>query len=272
MAPSAWRRAEMGEGLLFERDGATARITLSRPSFGNALTVPMAQALCDAAIVCDEEDSIRCVVVTGAGRFYCAGGDVTGFAEAGEKAPVLIKSVTAPLHSAIARLLRMNKPLITAINGPAAGAGIGLAVMGDIVLVDPAAHFTPAYPAVGLSPDGGASWFLPRLIGMRRTQEFLLTNRRVKAEEAVAMGLATRVCDEGRLMDEASALAATLGASATSALGATRRLLLDSSHNSLETQMELESRSIAAQSRTPEGREGVAAFMDKRPPRFAPPD
>lgn len=255
-------------GLRVERDGAVARLTLDRPAVGNAIDVPMARAFMEAAMACDEDDAIRCVLLTGAGRFFCAGGDVAAFHGAGDRLPIFLKEITAYLHSGIARLARMEKPVVTAINGPAAGAGIGLALLGDVVLADPAAHFTLAYTAIGMVPDGATTWLLPRLVGLRRAQDLMLRNPRISADEAAAMGLITRTTSEGSLAAEADAIAHELSEGATGALGATRRLLLDSFTHSLETQMELESRAIAARARTAEGREGVTAFVEKRKPRY----
>jgi 2-(1,2-epoxy-1,2-dihydrophenyl)acetyl-CoA isomerase len=254
-------------GIRVERDGAVARLTLDRPDMGNALDIPMARALFEAAIALDEDDAVRCVVLTGAGKLFCAGGDVGAFVGAGDRLPAFLKEVTAYLHAAQLRLLRMDKPLVTAINGAAAGAGIGLAVIGDIALAAPQASFTLAYTGIGLSPDGGATWLLPRLIGMRHAQELCLRNRRVGAEEAAALGLVTRL-PVGDLIEEATAIAHELASGATPALGATRRLLLDNANASLETQLDAESRSIAALSRTDEAREGVAAFAARRAPDF----
>jgi 2-(1,2-epoxy-1,2-dihydrophenyl)acetyl-CoA isomerase len=163
--------------------------------------------------------------------------------------------------------MRMNKPVVTAINGSAAGAGVGLAILGDIALAGPRAQFALAYGAIGLSPDGGATWLLPRLVGLRRAQELCLRNQRVTAEQAAAMGLVTRVV-EGDLMAEAMAVAQDLARAATPALGVTRRLLLDSATASLETQLDAESRGIASLARTAEGKEGIAAFLEKRAPKF----
>jgi 2-(1,2-epoxy-1,2-dihydrophenyl)acetyl-CoA isomerase len=255
-----------GEPLRLEKKDGVAWITLTRPHAGNTIDVPMARALMDAALSVDEDDKVRAVVLTGEGRLFCGGGDVQSFASAGESVPALIKQITGPLHVAIARLARMNKPLVTLINGPAAGAGLSLAVLGDIALAAPAAHFTVAYTAIGLTPDGGASWLLPRLVGLRRAQELVLTNRRLGAEEAAEWGLITRVVDD--LAGEGARLAAQLASGATAALGSSRRLLLGSFGTSLETQMELEARSISDHARTPHGREGVAAFLAKRVPEF----
>lgn len=258
-----------GAGLRVERDGAILRLVLDRPTVGNAFDLPMAQALADAAVEADEDDAVRCVVLTGTGRLFCAGGDIAAFAAAGDRLPQLLKQLTGTLHSAIARLARMPKPLLTVVNGPAAGAGFGLAVLGDIVLASTSAHFTLAYTGLGLSPDAAATWLLPRLVGLRRAQELALTNRRVDAAEAVAIGLATRAVAPDALDADATATARTLAAAATRGLGTTRQLLLDSLSTTLETQMERESRGIAQLSATPHGREGVAAFLARRPAEFS---
>jgi 2-(1,2-epoxy-1,2-dihydrophenyl)acetyl-CoA isomerase len=156
------------EPIRLETKDSVAWITLTRPQAGNTIDVAMARALMEASLSVDEDDAVRAVVLTGEGRLFCGGGDVQSFASAGEGVPALIKQITGPLHVAIARLARMNKPLVTLINGPAAGAGLSLAVLGDIALAARSAHFTVAYTAIGLTPDGGASWLLPRLVGMRR--------------------------------------------------------------------------------------------------------
>lgn len=262
----------MAHGITFETAGPVATITLDRPDIGNAFTIPMARELLEAAIRCEHDDGIRCVVITGRGRFFCAGGDVQAFSGAGEQLPAFLREITSYLHAAIAALMRMNKPLLSAVNGPVAGGGIGLAIAGDIVLADPGAHFTLAYTGIGLSPDGAASWLLPRLIGLRRAQELCATNRRVGAAEAAQIGLVTRIVEEGQLQSEAETMAKQLAGSAVTALGAARRLLLESFGNSLESQMELESRTIAAQGASAEGREGVNAFIEKRKPRFTEED
>ena len=260
--------SETDVGLRFERAGAIASLTLDRAASGNAIDVHLARTLMEAAIRCDEDEGIRCVVLRGSGRMFCAGGDINEFGQAGENVPAYMKRITGYLHSAIARLARMNKPLVTSINGPAAGAGFSLAILGDIAIASRSAHFTLAYSAIGLTPDGGATWLLPRLVGLRLAQEIALTNRRIGADEAAAIGLVSRTVADGELDKEVAAAAETLAASATSAVGTTRNLLLESFTNSLETHMERESRAIAAASRTPAGREGIAAFLAKRKPDF----
>lgn len=254
--------------LLIESESGIARLTLNRPTAGNSIDVPLARALMEASIRCDEDDAIRCVVLTGAGRLFCAGGDIQSFTSAGDSAPALLKELTGYLHVAIARFARMDKPLLTVVNGPAAGAGVGLAVLGDVVLAARSAHFTLAYTNIALSPDGGCTWLLPRLVGMRRAQELLLTNRRVGAEEAERIGLITRALDDAQLAQAGAEQARQLADAATQALGHTRRLLLSSFDASLETHLESEARSIAELGRTAQFREGIAAFAAKRKPSF----
>ncbi|HKR89406.1 MAG TPA: enoyl-CoA hydratase-related protein [Phenylobacterium sp.] len=258
----------MANGVLFEVDGPVATITLNRPEVGNALDIPMSRELMELAIRCEGDAAIRCVVLTGAGKLFCGGGDMAAFAAAGEALPEFLREITTYLHSAISVFARMDKPLVTAINGSTAGAGIGLAILGDIALAEPTASFSLAYTGIGLTPDGGATWLLPRLIGLRRAQELCLTNRKVRAEEAASLGLVTRVVEAGTLAAETAKVAGDLAKGATAALGATRKMLVESTSNTLESQLQLESRVISDQSRNYEGQEGVTAFLEKRAPRF----
>ncbi len=255
--------------LLVERRGGVVRLVLNRPDAANAIDADLAKALLDAAVLCDEDASVRCVVLAARGKLFCAGGDIRVFASAGSALGPMLEGLAGDLHLAMQRLARMGKPLITAIQGPAGGAGLSLAMLGDIALAARSAHFTMAYTALGLSPDGGSTWLLPRLIGLRRAQELALTNRRVGAEEAAALGIVTRAVDDDALAGEVDAVAATLAKSATAALGRTRHLLLSSYGASLEDQMAAEARAIAAGGASPEGQEGVQAFLAKRKPTWA---
>jgi 2-(1,2-epoxy-1,2-dihydrophenyl)acetyl-CoA isomerase len=254
--------------LRFERREAVAILTLDRPDAGNAIDIAMADAILAAALECEADDAIRCVVLTGAGRMFCTGGDVKAFGEAGSAVPALVSRLTAPLHMAVARLLHMRKPLITAINGPAAGAGIGLAVMGDAAFAARSAQFALGYGSLGLSPDAGATWLLPRLVGMRHAQRLLLLGERIDAEEAERIGLVTRMVEDENLLPEALALAERLSRSAVRAGWRTRELLLASLDTGLETHLEREAQGIAAASREAEAREGIPAFINKRKPDF----
>jgi len=254
--------------VLFDVADGIARITLNRPDAGNAIDMPMAHALVAASIRCQTDPAIRCVVLTGAGRLFCAGGDVSLFAAAGEGVPALLSELAGTLHMALARFARMTKPLVVLVNGPAAGAGLSMAISGDVVLCARSAHFTAAYSAIGLTPDGGMSWLLPRLVGLRKAQEIILTNRRIKADEAEAIGLVTRVVDDENLASEGAAMAARLCAAAVQAVGVARGLLQDSFSTSFESQLEAEARAISAAGERPESREGLAAYFAKRSPDF----
>jgi 2-(1,2-epoxy-1,2-dihydrophenyl)acetyl-CoA isomerase len=243
-----------------------ARVTLNRPEAGNAIDLPMARALLEAAIRCDNDRHVRCVVMTGSGRMFCAGGDVGSFQAAGERADAFLSELAGTMTLALSRLARMAKPLLVLVNGPAAGAGLSIAIAGDLVLATPSAHFTAAYTAIGLVPDCGLTWWLPRVVGLRQAQEMILTNRRVSAEEAARIGLVTRVAEN--LVEAGQETAVALAAAPVAALGASRQLLLESFSATLETQCEREARAIAAAGIGVEGQEGVAAFLNKRPPFF----
>jgi 2-(1,2-epoxy-1,2-dihydrophenyl)acetyl-CoA isomerase len=245
-----------------------AILTLNRPSAGNTINLPLVQALLQAAIRCDSDASIRCVVLTGAGKLFCGGGDLGAIAEYGENVPAFLSELAGSLHMVVSRLMRMRKPLVVLVNGPAAGAGLSLALIGDVVIAGQAANFTAAYGRVGLSADGGLSWLLPRLIGMRKAQDMIIANRRVDAAEAEAIGLVTRVVGDDLLAEEGAKQAAVLAAGATAAIGAARALLLASYEGSLEGQLELETRSLSALGGTPDFREGAAAFFARRKPDF----
>jgi 2-(1,2-epoxy-1,2-dihydrophenyl)acetyl-CoA isomerase len=255
--------------LQIERRGAVRVITLQRPGEANALDGVMAAELADAAAACDAEASVRAVVLTGSGRFFCAGGDVKAMAGFGDAAGREIKALADDLHRAIAAFSRMAAPLVIAVNGTAAGAGMSLAATGDLVVAAEAATFTMAYTGVGLSPDGSSTWFLPRLIGLRRTQELILTNRRLSAAEAQAWGLVTQVePTPEQALAQAMQWAEALARGAPASHRSVKHLLLATFGNGLETQMELEGRAIAACAASPDGREGVAAFLERRAPRF----
>lgn len=254
--------------LLVEVGNGVARLTLNRPHAGNAIDLDLARALVQATIRVEVDASIRCVTITGAGRLFCAGGDVALLAAAGDGVPAVMSELVGTFHMAVTRLASLPKPLLVLVNGPAAGAGMSLAMLGDVVLCARSAHFTAAYGALGLTPDGGMSWLLPRLAGLRKAQEIILTNRRVRAEEAEQIGLVTRLVEDEALAEEGRSTAAALAASATSALGAARGLLRASFDTSLEAQLEQEARAMTAAAAGAEGREGLAAFVAKRPADF----
>jgi 2-(1,2-epoxy-1,2-dihydrophenyl)acetyl-CoA isomerase len=258
----------MNEPLDVERRGPIAWLTLNRPSAGNTINVAMAEALGHAAREVAAQDDVRALVITGAGKLFCGGGDIQAFTTGGSSAEA-IDAITSRLHPAIEALARLPKPIVSLVNGPAAGAGLGLALMGDIVLAAASAHFTSAYTAIGLTPDGGTSWLLPRLVGLRRATEIVLTNRRIGAEEAERISLITRMVDDEALIHQGTAAAEQLAGSAIGALVKSRDLLQSSLSRPLHQQLDVEARSIAACAAGSEGAEGIASFLARRSPRFS---
>ena len=254
--------------LLFEIADGIATITLNRPDAANAMDPTMAKELSDIAIICDESPQVRAVVVNANGKMFCAGGDLSVFAAAGEEVSSVIKQMAGDLHMGISRLSRMNAPIIAAVNGTAAGAGFSLALAADLVVSVDSAKFVLAYTNAGLSPDGSSTYVLPRRVGDRRARELMLTNRVLSAEEAMDWGIVNQVVSEDELEETVSKLAGQIANGPTRAFGQVKSLLNASFDNSLETQMELESRGIADMSRTDDGKEGIAAFLAKRKPEF----
>lgn len=254
--------------LLFNVDEGLAQITLNRPEAANALNLQMTHDLLMAAIKCDEDRNIRAVLLTGAGdRMFSAGGDIKSFTAAPD-AGILVKEMTTYLHGAVSRFTRMDAPLVVAVNGTAGGGGLSLAMAGDIILAAESAKFTSAYTAAALSPDGSSTYFLPRAIGLRRAAELFLTNRVLTAAEAHEWQLITRVVPDDQLMAEATTLGKQLAVGPTLAYGRAKRMLHSTFTESLESQMEWEARNIADMMNTEDAKEGTAAFLEKRPPRF----
>jgi 2-(1,2-epoxy-1,2-dihydrophenyl)acetyl-CoA isomerase len=253
--------------LTLERRDRIAVLTLNRPDDANSLDPLMARELADVAATLDRDATVKAVVLTGSGRFFCAGGDVKSML-AFDDLPVGLKRLADDLHRAIATLNRMPAPVIVAVNGVAAGAGFSLVSGGDLVVAAESAKFTMAYTKIGLSPDGGSSYFLPRVVGLRRAQELMFTNRVLTAAEALDWGLVTRVVPDGTALDAALELAEAFTSGSKGANAAIKHLLTASFDSSLETQLELEGRLIADRSASPDGREGTDAFAAKRRPVF----
>lgn len=244
-----------------------ARLTLAAPERGNAMDPAWGAAFGAAVAELEGRDDVRVVLLRAEGRAFCVGGDVRHFASA-EDPGAALRDLAGDLHAAMLALAALDAPVVAAVQGAAAGAGMSLVLAADIALAARAAHFAVAYAGVGLSADGGSSWWLPRLVGHRRAAELMLTNRRVGAEEAAAIGLVTEVVDDDALAARADALCAQLAQGPTGAYGAMRRLLRASSQAGYEEQLAAEAEAIATRAASPEGREGLAAFVERRAPRF----
>jgi 2-(1,2-epoxy-1,2-dihydrophenyl)acetyl-CoA isomerase len=257
-----------GKDLTYAVKDHVATITMNRPERYNALTIRMIENLLEMVSACEEDREVRVLVLTGAGRAFCAGGDVKEFAERLGTISQHLRRLLASFHEAVSRMNRMSKPVIAAVNGVAAGAGMSLAMACDMAVAADSARFTMAYSKIGATPDGSSTYFLPRLVGLRRALELTYTNRVLTAREAEAWGLVNRVVPDAEFPATVNALAAELAAGPTLALGRAKRLFLMSGHESLETQMENETQFIALSSKTADFREGVKAFAEKRQPIF----
>ncbi len=259
------------QAVLFERAEGLGIITLNRPAAFNALDLGMADGLLAALIECDEDPAVRAVLISGSGAAFCAGGDIRQMlahvGPAGHPSAFL-KLLTSRLHAGIATMARMAKPVVTAVNGPAAGAGMSIAMAGDLTLAADTAKFTVAYTGVGLVPDGSSSYFLPRLVGLKRAYELIALNRPLTAAEALDAGLVNQVLPAADFGPAARDYAMKLAAGPTVALGAAKRLLADSLNATLETQMERERQAIGDCGRTEDFRNAAEAFVAKRKPVF----
>jgi 2-(1,2-epoxy-1,2-dihydrophenyl)acetyl-CoA isomerase len=251
------------------RRGPVTLLTLNRPERLNSFDKPAIVELRQAAEAVAQDREARCVLLTGAGKGFCAGADLAaaqGLDQ--EQTRAYFAHLTLHYHAALRAFARMDKPLVAAVNGVAAGGGLGLALAGDLRLGSEAARFKAAYMTLGVSPDGGSTWTLPRIVGEAKAKEMFYLDEPVGAPDAVRLGLLTRVVEGPKLLDEGLALAARLAAGPRQAQGRLRRLLAASPTASLEEQLRAERRWTTASSTTAEFREGAAAFAAKRPPRF----
>jgi 2-(1,2-epoxy-1,2-dihydrophenyl)acetyl-CoA isomerase len=240
-------------------------ITLNRPERLNALTGAMADALIAALDAAEADPACRAVLLTGAGRGFCAGQDLTAIVGAGSAGIADLLDRYNPL---VRKLRALPLPVVCAVNGIAAGAGANLALACDIVLASRAASFVQAFARIGLVPDCGGTWFLPRLISAARARALTLLAEPLPAETAAEWGMIWRVVDDDRLMVEAHALAMRLAAGATIGLALTKRALDAAEDNDFDRQLDLERDLQAEAAGTPDHQEGVSAFLGKRPPLF----
>ena len=260
----------MGEfdNLIFKLSDGLARITLSNPPF-NAINLGVARELREASRRCAEARRLRAVLVTGSGKTFSVGGDLKAFAKEGSHLPQYLKKVTSNFHAAIDRFTRLSVPVITAVNGLAAGGGFSLACIGDIVIAAESASFVMSYTHVGLTPDGGSTFILPRLVGLRRAQELVFLNRKVTATEALQWGLITSVVPDIEFSKTIAMLSDSLSHGPTMALGVTKRLFAKGlKRQSLKKHMMLESLAMSRVAAGEDGREGICAFLQKRRPVF----
>ena len=245
------------------RDGPVQTITLNRPEVFNAFNRALHAGLRDAFK--DARDpEVRAVVVTGAGRGFCAGQDLKEFSEPGD----ISEALRATYHPNVLAIRALEKPVIAAVNGAAAGAGLSLACACDIRIASDAASFVPAFVNIGLVPDSGGTFFITRLLGPARAFEWMTSGRALTAAEAHAWGLVSEVVEADALESHVAELAGRLAAMPTRAIGMSKRLFDRAAESSLDDQLELEAQLQSAATKTNDFREGVTAFLEKRKPEF----
>lgn len=248
--------------VLTARDGRVLTITLNRPANGNAIDFPLAEALTEAVAQVDE--TVGAVLILGAGRHFCVGGDVGEFGSAPEP-DVFITELATQLHLAVNALAELSVPVVVGLHGGVGGAGMSLAGIGDAVVAGRSAKLRPAYLAIGLTPDGGMSWTLPRTIGRTRFMDLLMTGGFLTANEALACGVVSRVVEDDEVAAAATALATQLSNGPTGSFGRLKALVRDGESRTLREQLDAEAQSIGQSAGSADGREGVAAFLGKRP-------
>jgi 2-(1,2-epoxy-1,2-dihydrophenyl)acetyl-CoA isomerase len=250
-------------------DGNVATLKLDHQEVMNAVSADMLGGLQEALNAIEAKKSeVRCLVLTGAGRAFCTGANLSGRNDSKTQQGPTVSILETGYHPFLRRLRGLHCPLITSVNGPAAGAGMSIALMGDIILAAKSAYFLQAFRRIGLVPDCGSTWLLPRLVGKSRAVELSLLGERLPAEKALEWGLINRVCEDAALGAETKKLADDLANGPTVAMAHIRTLYWESPHNSFEEQLDLEVRTQKLARVAEDHREGVTAFLEKRPAKF----
>lgn len=249
--------------------GGVATITLNRPDFSNGMNVDFLKCLCEAIMGLHGRNDVRVALIKGAGKNFCAGGDVHTFASKGEGMPDYLRVATAWLQNAVTGLMRLEAPVISAVHGFAAGGGgFGLVCASDLVIAAENAKFLAGATRVGMAPDAGVSVTLPRIVGLRRAAEIVLTNPILSAQQAKEMGIINRIVPEADLQKAASAWAHELAAGAPKAMAAAKRLLWSGVGTGVDACLSEEARTVSELSGTADAREGLAAVIERRKPVF----
>lgn len=257
-----------GEALLLDIGGGVARIRFNRPETGNALSAQAASLLCSHIGAVEADPSVRVVVLSAAGKHFCAGGDITEFLAAGDDLARLVADELVGLNATLLRIAALPIPVVTALNGPVAGGGIGVALSADLLVAAESARFRSGYSAIGLSPDAGTSFYLVRALGATRAKELMFLNRSLSAREALAAGLVNRVVPDDELERATEELVAELLALPAGSLSAIKMLVREESDGLLERSLTRERELMVRNAAGADVREGIAAFRDRRAPRF----
>lgn len=259
------------QAVVLEVEGGVAEIRLVRGEAGNAINLAMAEQLAEAVGQVEEKvaaGEVRAVLVAAEGHAFTFGGDIGLFVEELDRIEELMLEMARGFNAIVLRLAELPAPVVTAVQGAAAGGGLGLVWAADFVYCSPEAIFAPAFDRIGHTGDGGGTWFLPRLVGLRRAQEMTLGGRIVTGEEAAEWGLVNELVPADELHARARAEAERLAAGPTKALAMTGELVRGSFNRSLAEQLELEAQYMSAASATDDGKEGIKAFVEKRRPDF----
>jgi 2-(1,2-epoxy-1,2-dihydrophenyl)acetyl-CoA isomerase len=258
----------MDEPIRLEVAEGVARIRLNRPANFNAFGLEMISFLAHTLTDLAKEGSVSGVVITGEGKAFCAGGDLKWLAGSGKGFGALFHSLAAKYHQAILEIRRMPKPVVSAINGLAAGGGFSMALACDFRVIESSAVLRQAYTSNGLSIDGGGTYTLPRLVGLAKAMEIAAFDRPISAEQALAWGLVTEVVPDGRSFNRAVEMVQEIRTRPLSSFAASKKLFTDSFNTALERQLEKEREFLAWCADHPNGQEGIKAFLEKRKPSF----
>lgn len=252
--------------ILFSIENSVARITFNRPQVFNSMNAPMRQEILEVLDICETDPSVRAVYITGSGKAFCAGQDLQEVTD--PKGPSLTEIISSGYNPIILKIRALEKPVVCGVNGVAAGAGANIALACDITVASGSASFTQAFSRIGLVPDSGGTWTLPRLVGMQRAAALTMLSDKITALEAAAIGMIWKTFPDETFAIESLELAETLAKMPTRGLAFTKQALNQSFSHDLPTQLALEDRLQTAAGQTHDYREGVAAFLEKRKPEF----
>jgi len=260
----------MDQPVILEKRGGTAILTLNRPEAYNAFGLEMAGLLAEILIELAVDRNVSGVVISGKGKAFCAGGDLRWISQCGDRNGPAFHELAARYHQAIMEIRRMPKPVAAAINGLAAGGGFSMALASDFRIMEASAVLRQAYTSNGLSIDGGGTYSLPRLVGMAKALEIAAFDPPIDAEKALSWGLVTEVVEDGKALSRAIQMIQDIQRRSLSSFAASKELLTDSFNTPFESQLEKERNVLAWVADQPAGREGIAAFLEKRKPLFSP--
>lgn len=260
--------SQQSAAVVTENCSGIATITLNRPSKGNVLDSETNEAFIHAIDTVCEDKTVRVVILKGSGKIFCAGGDIKIFADNADCLPGMIASMLGPFHEAILKLSRLQVPIISVLNGPIGGGGIGIALCADYVLAAESMKLRGGYSAIGLTPDAGSSWFLTKRAGAALAKEIFFLNRPFDAMQCLSHGIVDAVYPEDRLFSEAEGLALRLSQSASGSIARIKHLIDGAHQRTLQEHLALEREYMVASAASADAREGISAFFEKRAPIF----